>query len=131
MSSDIKSYKDLKVWSKGIATVKEVYRITDGFPAQETYGLTSQMRRAAVSIPSNVAEGYGRNYTKNFGQFLKTSRGSLLELETQTIIAQELNFISEKDSKDLNQMIVEENKMLNALIRSLEKPTIGYSPMTT
>ena len=117
----IKTYKDLLIWQKGIEIVKETYSVLAGFPKDEVFGLQSQMKRSAISIPSNIAEGWGRNYTQNYIQFLKISRGSLLELETQFIIAKELNFISIENYKKIEELIIEESKMLNAFIKSLEK----------
>ena len=86
----------------------------------EVYGLQSQLKRSSISIPSNIAEGWGRNYTKNFIQFLKYSRGSLLELETQIIIAKELWFISKESFNKIQGLIIEESKMLNAFIKSID-----------
>lgn len=119
--SEIKTYKDLLIWQKGIQIVKEIYLICNDFPKDELYGLQSQIKRSSVSIPSNIAEGWGRNYTKNYIQFLKYSRGSLLELETQIIIAKELNFISTEDFDKIQGLITEESKMLNAFIKSIIK----------
>lgn len=82
-----KSFKDLIVWQKAYRLVKEIYRITKYFPRTETYGLTQQMRKAAVSLPSNIAEGYGRRYKAEYRQFLSMAYGSLSELETQYLIA--------------------------------------------
>ena len=118
---EIKSYKDLLIWQKGIQLVKLTYFISKDFPKEEMYGLQSQIRRSSVSIPSNIAEGYGRNTSQSFIQFLRIARGSLLELETQLIIAMELDFVSKKDFEELTLMITEESKMINAFIRSLEK----------
>jgi len=118
---EFKTYKDLLIWQKGISLVKEVYACTETFPADEKFGLTSQIRRSAVSIPSNIAEGWGRESNASNVQFLKISRGSLTELETQLIIAFELNFI-EKDKYDkLIELITEEAKMLNSFIASVKK----------
>jgi four helix bundle protein len=118
---EFKTYKDLLIWQKGISLVKEVYRCTETFPADEKFGLTSQIRRSAVSIPSNIAEGWGRESNASNVQFLKIARGSLTELETQLIIAFELNFI-EKDKYDkLIELITEEAKMLNSFIASVKK----------
>jgi len=83
----IESFKDLIVWQKGIELVNEIYKVTKHFPKEELYGLTSQIRRAAISIPANIAEGWGRGTTKNYIQFLEISRGSLYELETLIIIS--------------------------------------------
>ena len=95
----ISTYKDLLIWQKGIEIVKETYLICKEISKKELYGLQSQIKRSSISIPSNIAEGWGRKYTKSYIQFLKYSRGSLLELETQIIIAKELNFISGESFK--------------------------------
>ncbi|MGB1448765.1 MAG: four helix bundle protein [Flavobacteriaceae bacterium] len=117
----IQSYKDLLIWQKGIALVKSVYRVCEDLPKDEIFGLQSQMKRAAISVPSNIAEGYGRNYTQSYLQFLRIARGSLLELETQLIIAKELDLIREKLFEKVQGLITEENKMINAFIRSISK----------
>ncbi|TVZ56457.1 four helix bundle protein [Lutibacter sp. Hel_I_33_5] len=117
----ISTYKDLLIWQKGIQIVKEVYLICKEIPKDELYGLQSQIKRSSVSIPSNIAEGWGRNYTKSYIKFLKYSRGSLLELETQIIIAKELEFISIESFNKIQNLITEESKMLNAFIKSVDK----------
>jgi four helix bundle protein len=117
--STIKSYKDLLVWQKGIVIVKEIYLLCSDLPKDEMYGLQSQMKRASISIPSNIAEGYGRNYTQNYIQFLRMARGSLLELETQIIISKELGFIKTDKFNQIINLITEENKMLNAFIKAI------------
>ncbi len=89
----VRSYRDLVAWQKSMALVTDVYRCTRGFPTSEIYGLTAQLRRAAVSVPSNIAEGQGRSSTGEFRQFLGHARGSLLEVETQILIAQNLGYI--------------------------------------
>jgi len=99
--SPVRSYRDLVVWQKSMALVTEVYRRTERFPKAETFGLTTQLRRAAVSIPSNVAEGQGRLSTGEFKQFLGHARGSLLELETQILIAQELGYLHAAEGHEL------------------------------
>lgn len=99
--------------------VKEIYECSKNFPKEEKFGLTSQMRRCSVSIPSNIAEGWGRFSRKNYIQFLRISRGSLYELETQIIITKELNYIN--DSESLERLIIEISKMLNSLIKKLEE----------
>ena len=119
--SSVTTYKDLLIWQKGIEIVKEVYLLCKELPKEELYGLTSQIKRSSVSIPSNIAEGWGRNYTKSYIQFLKYSRGSLLELETQIIIAKELDFISTEMFAKIQNLITEESKMLNAFIKSIDK----------
>ena len=92
---NIQSYKELEVWKKSMDLVEICYKITNDFPKEELYGLTNQIRRAAVSIPSNIAEGQSRWSTKEFLRFLSIAKGSLSELETQLIVAQRLNYISE------------------------------------
>lgn len=94
--SGVKSYKELRIWQKGIKITVLVYRITKDFPKEEIYALTSQLKRASVSVPSNIAEGFGRQTDKSFNHFLNISRGSLNEIETQLIIAKELEFISDE-----------------------------------
>jgi four helix bundle protein len=111
----ISGHKDLNVWKKSMQFVLEIYSLTSHFPKEEIYGLTSQIRRAAVSIPSNIAEGAARQTQKEFCQFLYVSMGSLAELETQLIIAQNLKYIETFD----NQSIDEIRKMLNGLIYKL------------
>lgn len=108
-------HKDLEAWKKSIELVKDVYSITKDFPSNEQFGLVSQMRRAAVSIPSNLAEGAARFSDKESIRFLEISLGSLAELETQIIIAKELNFIKE------NQVLLEKIKTVNALLIGLRK----------
>jgi four helix bundle protein len=122
MSSEHKpsSYRDLLVWQKGIVLVKHVYQLTRTFPADERFGLTSQMRRAAVSVPSNIAEGQARHTTGAFVQFIANAEGSLAELDTQLIIAVELDYCSAESVAELNDLISELRKMLNALRRRLQ-----------
>lgn len=115
----IKSYKDLLVWQKGIDLVNVVYHETGKFPKEELYGLTSQIRRAAVSIPANIAEGWGRDSTKNYLQFLKISRGSLFELETMLIICFNQKYINESTLHLLLPSINELSKMLNSMMTKL------------
>jgi len=117
--SQIKSYKELIVWQKSMVLVSDIYKVSASFPDSEKFGLTSQMRRASVSIPSNIAEGWGRLSRKNYIQFLRISRGSLFELETQLLITKELNYIS--DVEIINNLITEISKMLNSLIKKLEE----------
>ncbi|WP_297333858.1 four helix bundle protein [Flavobacterium sp.] len=119
MTEGVQSYKDLLVWQKGIQLVKLVYTVLQDFPKDEVFGLQSQMKRAAVSIPSNIAEGWGRSSKPNYIQFLRIARGSLFELETQLIIARELGFVGEVRYNELINLITEESKMLNAFIRTL------------
>jgi len=120
---EIKSYKDLFVYQKGLDLVNDIYEVTRGFPKEEIFGLSNQMRRAAVSVPSNISEGYGRDSTKNYTQFLKISKGSLFELETLLIISANQKFISEKIMEEISVKIHEIGKMLTTLIRNIEKPS--------
>jgi four helix bundle protein len=118
---EIKSYKDLLIWQKGIKIVVIVYELTEKFPKEEQYALTSQLKRAALSIPSNIAEGYGRNSTQSYIHFISIARGSLFELETQLIIAEKLKLIkNEKLFAELMNQIIEESKMINSFITKIE-----------
>jgi four helix bundle protein len=124
--SKIQSYKDLLIWQKGIEITEKVYLLTKSFPSEEIYSLTNQIKRATVSIPSNIAEGFGRNSTKSYVNFLKISRGSLYELETQLIIAEKQNFISDLDLlQSINDLISEEGKMINSYINKIELSNIN------
>ncbi len=115
----IESYKDLIVWQKSMDLVELIYQITDKLPSKEQFGLISQMRRSAVSIPSNIAEGYGRQSGGSYIQFLSIARGSLLELETQIELCIRLKFIQKTDFEILLNDIVEISKMLSSLIRKI------------
>lgn len=117
------SHKELKVWQKGIELVKSIYEITKSFPNNEQFGLVSQMRRAAVSIPSNIAEGCGRHSDKQLIHFLYISIGSASELETQTIISLELNFLEKIKAEQLLEMISEIIRMTSSLIKSIKART--------
>jgi four helix bundle protein len=122
MSTEKKTsdYKDLLVWQKGITLVKLIYQITQTFPAEEKFGLISQMRRAAVSVPSNIAEGQARHTTGEFVQFLSHAEGSVAELETELIIAVELGYCNLAQLPKALDLISELRKMLNALRRKLQ-----------
>jgi four helix bundle protein len=113
------SYEDLIVWQKSITFVKETYRLTQGLPLEEKFGLISQMRRAAVSIPSNIAEGHARHTTSEYIRFISIAEGSLAELKTQLIISIELEFCKKEEVENLLKLGEEIRKMLNALRRSL------------
>ncbi len=115
----MKSYRDLIVWQKSVTMVTLVYQLISKFPKEEKYGLTSQIKRSSVSIPANIAEGYGRNYTKDYARFLQIARGSLFERQTQLQIALNLNFIKENDLEEIKSLSVEIEKMLNVLIKKL------------
>ena len=113
------SYKELIVWQKGIDLVEKIFKVTDTFPRSELYGLVSQMRRAAVAIPSNIAEGAGRQHTKEFIQFLGIAEGSATELETQLIIAERLQFLEKAEYDEIAALQLEIFKMLRVLIKKL------------
>ncbi len=115
--NDFKSYKDLIVWQRAIELVTLVYELTSKFPKSELFGITSQMRRAAVSIPSCIAEGWGRKSPKEFYQFLSISYGSTLELETQLILSKKLRFATELEFEKTEAILLEVVKMLNSIIR--------------
>lgn len=115
-----KPHHRLDVWKKSIKFVEQIYKITSEFPSEEKYGLTSQMRRAAVSMPSNIAEGAGRGSSKEFIYFLNISQGSAAELETQIIISKSLRFISSQIEETLLKELDEISKMIVGLKRSLK-----------
>ena len=117
------SHKDLKVWQKGIELVKVIYDVTKTFPNAEQLGLISQIRRCSVSIPSNIAEGCGRNSDKELIHFLYITLGSASELETQIIISQELGFLEKIKSDELQEMVLEIIKMTSSLIKSIKTRT--------
>ena len=114
-----RSYKDLEVWELSIELVKEIYRITEKFPPSEIYGLTNQIRRAAVSIPSNIAEGQERNSAKEFRQFLAIALGSVAEIETQLIIAKQIHYLTEAEVEPFMASIDRLRKMTRGLIKSI------------
>ena len=114
-----RSYRDLEVWKLSIDFVKKVYQVTHNFPASEKFGLINQIRRAAVSIPSNIAEGQGRNSTKEFKQFLAISLGSLAELETQLIIAKEIEYLTQNGLDALLSPLDRIRKMIKGLSKGL------------
>ncbi|MEK9151500.1 MAG: four helix bundle protein [Patescibacteria group bacterium] len=118
----IETYKDLIIWQKGIEIVSAAYQFTARFPKEEIYGLTSQMRRAAVSIPSNIAEGRSRSTRKDFLQFLRIASGSLAELETQLIVSEKLGLGDVAHSKKLLALLDEEKRMLNSMMKKLKLP---------
>jgi four helix bundle protein len=118
--SPVRSYRDLVAWQKSMALVINVYRCTQAFPKAETYGLAAQLRRATVSVPSNIAEGQGRISTGEFKQFLGHARGSLLEVETQITIAQGLGYLPQELCEPLLRQCAEVGRILNGLITSLK-----------
>jgi four helix bundle protein len=115
----LKNYKELKVWQKAYQLCLEIYRITKEFPKDEKYGLTSQIRRAAVSIPSNIAEGYGRKSIGEYIQALYVAYGSNCELETQILLSGDLRFVGKEDLSRLQKEIGDVERMLKGLIQSL------------
>ena len=119
-SEILKNYKELNVWQKSYELCLKIYRITAKFPNEERYGLISQIRRSAVSIPSNIAEGYGRKTTADYIRMLYISYGSVCELETQILLAGDLGFIEKGELGTIKKDIAEIERMLKALIKSLE-----------
>ena len=117
----MKTHKDLEVWKIAIEMVTKIYQITHSFPKEELYGLTNQIRRAAVSVPSNIAEGAGRQSNKEFLQFLHYANGSLSELETQLIIANNLKYIDNEQKQIIDSLFYSVFKMLAGLIQSIKK----------
>jgi four helix bundle protein len=125
--SKVKHYKDLLVWQKGMTLVKSIYALTAMFPREERYGLTSQLRRAAVSVPSNIAEGQARQSTKEFLQFISHAESSLAELETQLLLSVDLAFVQKNEISAALQEIDELQKVLSGLRRKLA----SLSPFST
>jgi len=121
----LKNYRELKVWQKSYRLCLDLYRITKKFPKEEIYGLTSQIRRAAVSIPSNIAEGYGRKTTADYLRFLYIAYGSICELESQLLLSGDLNYENQKNLKALKDGTEEVERMLKALIKSLENKRLN------
>lgn len=113
------SYRDLIAWQKGIGLVAEIYKVTQAFPKEELYGLTSQLRRAAVSVPSNIAEGQGRKSKAEFRHFLHNAAGSLMEIETQLTIAKVLGYLSADAEAELLDKTNELGRIINGLILSM------------
>ena len=120
MNTPTRSYRDLVVWQKAIDLVVEIYKVTDRFPDRERYTLSSQMRRAAVSIPSNIAEGRSQSTRKDFINFLHTALGSGTELETQMIIAKKLDYLEDSNYQGTMALLSEVCRMLHAMIKKLE-----------
>ncbi|MBL8850182.1 MAG: four helix bundle protein [Planctomycetaceae bacterium] len=123
--SDISSYRDLQVWQKSIDLVTDCYRLSSKFPPDERFGLTSQLRRAATSVPANIAEGNGRGTTKSFVHFLWIANGSLAELETHILIAERLGFVTREDTRPLFEAMSTIGRMLTGLRRSLKQSMQG------
>jgi four helix bundle protein len=113
------SFEDLLVWQQAMELVDSVYEVTDSFPKSEEYALKGQMRRAAVSIPSNIAEGTGRGTQRDFLHFLRIARGSTRELQTQVMIAQRVKYLSDESYDELQRRIISTGKLLTQLIKSI------------
>ncbi len=122
-SGHIRSYRDLRVWQSSIELTVECYEATKAFPTSETYGLASQTRRSATSVPANIAEGYGRESRGAYLQFLRVAQGSLKELETHLIVSERLGYLDAVTLESLLSRAEEVGKMLRGLIRRLEKAT--------
>ena len=121
MNQGTQNYKDLLVWQKGIILAKSIYGLTQSFPSEEKFGLTAQMRRAAVSVPSNLAEGQARHTSGEFVQFISHAEGSSAELDTQLILAVELGFCKKSAALPIYELIEEIRRMLNALRRAVSR----------
>jgi four helix bundle protein len=115
----MKNYRDLLVWQKSMNFVTEIYNHTKSFPEEERYGLTLQLRRCSVSLPSNMAEGYGRNSTQDYIRFLRIANGSLFESQTQLMIARNLGFLSEENFSELFELSREIERMLSSLLKKI------------
>jgi len=126
--SGIGTYRELLVWQKSIVLVTECYKLTARFPDHERFGLTSQLRRAAVSIPANIAEGHGRGSTKSFVHFLWIANGSRTELETHVLIAEQLGFATRSETVRIFELSSEIGRMLTGLRRSLRKTSKNDIP---
>jgi four helix bundle protein len=125
MNQRIHGYRDLNVWQKAIDLSVACYRATSSFPRQEIYGMTNQIRRAATSVAANIAEGHGREHTRTFVQFLRISQGSLKELETHLVIAEQVGLLPSHQNQPLRRTADDLGRMLRSLIRALEKRANG------
>jgi four helix bundle protein len=121
MAEIIRSYRDLKAWQKAMELVREIYRVSRKFPKEELFGLMSQIRRAAVSVPSNIAEGHAKLSRKEYQHFLGHARGSLAEIETQILIAKDLDYLNEIDMNYILNLSAEVGRVLNGLLASLRE----------
>ena len=120
-SESVRNHRDLLVWQRAMELVVECYQLTRSFPKSETYGLSSQLQRAAVSVPANIAEGHGRRSTKSYLQFLSIATGSLSELDTHVELAHRLGYVSEEYLHSTKQLLDEVGRMLSGLRRSLDR----------
>lgn len=119
----VRNYRELLVWQKGHQLALEIYRVTVGFPKVEQFGLTDQLRRAAISVPSNVVEGFERGSNKEFKHFLSIARGSTGEVRAQIELARDIGYMQNDDFEKLFDLTTEVHKMINSLIKKLESPT--------
>ena len=133
MRPKIQSYEDLEVWQLAMTLAEQCYQLTAAFPREEIYGLSAQIRRAVVSIPANIAEGYGRNQTGNFLNFLRIAQGSVRELETHLLLASRRKVADAEKVAPCREVAVRVSKMLRALIRSIEDgpPLTKHTRLTT
>lgn len=129
MNEKINTYKDLIVWQKSVALVTSIYALTRTFPQEEKFGIVSQLNRASISIPSNIAEGWGRESAENYLQFLRISRGSLMETETLLEISKNLGLIKNNDFSDITNQIQEVSKILQGLIKSIQLKIKSSQPV--
>jgi four helix bundle protein len=129
VNEKINTYKDLIVWQKSVALVTSIYALTRTFPQEEKFGIVSQLNRASISIPSNIAEGWGRESAKNYLQFLRISRGSLMETETLLEISKNLGLIKNNDFSDITNQIQEVSKILQGLIKSIQLKIKSSQPV--
>lgn len=129
----VQSYEDLEVWQLSMTLAQDCYELTKSFPKEELYGLTSQLRRACVSIPANIAEGYGRDQTGNFINFLRIAMGSARELETHLLLASRLKMCAPDQTAPIRSTAIRVSKMLRSLIRALEarRQKQELPPLTT
>ena len=119
MKTKIRTYRDLDIWQKGIEIVREVYKVTKTFPKEETYGLSSQLKRAAVSMPSNIAGGFKRYHNREYKQFLYVTLGSCAEVETQLTIAEKLGYMDKSKEKELLEKLDHIGRMITNLVKKL------------
>jgi four helix bundle protein len=129
----LESYRDLEVWQKAIQLIVESYRRTDSFPKDERFGLTAQIRRAAIAVAANIAEGHERRHLGDYLRHVSHSRGSIAELETELIVAERLSFARRRDLASLYLLCDDISRMLTGLRRSLEanRPSTHHAPRTT
>jgi len=121
MTNSVRSFHDLVAWQKAMELVTEIYKVSQKFPKEEMFGLTSQIRRAGVSIPSNIADGRGKSSKGEFQQFLYHARGSLAEVETQLLIAINLGYIEKEEVSHISQLIARVGKLLHGLLSAIKK----------